>query len=290
MVPTKDRNVSGIYLEEKGVGILFDCGEGTQRQMNFAGISRNKVRHLFISHWHADHVAGILGLLQTIGDKGQAKTIDIYGPTETKIRVQHLIDATYFDQGIQINVHDIEKTKKVTSVLKTDDFEIQTISLDHTIPCLGYTFKQNDRRKIKTSEIKKRGISPGPILKQFQSGETVEVDGKKVAADDVTTVVVGKKFTYVADTGFTQNAITLAKNADLVIAESSYTKEHTENALKFKHLTSEQTATIAKEAEAQMLVLTHISQRYKKTTDMLKEAKAVFTNTVVGKDFQEYTL
>ena len=107
MVPTKDRNVQAFHIEFNGEGMLFDCGEGTQRQMNIAGLSRSKVRRIFISHWHGDHVAGIIGLIQTIGNSNYEGTLSIYGPKGTKERMFHMMQTCVFENKIDIAVHEL---------------------------------------------------------------------------------------------------------------------------------------------------------------------------------------
>lgn len=290
MVPTKERNVSSLYISHKGDGLLFDCGEGTQRQMNLAKLNRNDVKHIFLSHWHADHVAGTLGLIQTIANKERNVTLHIYGPTETKERMQHILSATIFDQALNIVIHEYSLIEEPHVLLETEDYYVYGISLSHGIPCMGFSFVEKDRRRIKVKEIEKLGIKPGPVLAQFQAGKNATVNGKVVKADDVTYIVRGKKCTYIPDTHFCQTAIDLAFGSDILICESTYTKQHEENAHKFNHLTSEQAGQIAAMSGSKRLVLTHLSQRYKNPADILDQAKDVFAETELGYDFMKINL
>lgn len=286
MVPTKERNVSGLYLEYNGWGVLFDCGEGTQRQMNIAGINRNKVKILCLSHWHADHVAGVLGLIQTVSSKEKDFKIVVIGPKETKKRLDMLLNATIWDN--QLNLDVIEVTGKETQVVfEGPDFYVESAELAHVTPCVGFSFVQKDKLRINTTKAKEIGIEPGPIMGRLQQGEDVMFNKKKVKSSDMTYIVKGKKFTYIADTQFCQSAVNLATNANLLVAESTYAKEHQENATLYKHMTSTDAATIAKEGNVQQLVLTHLSQRYKNPKKVLTEAQKVFENTLLGKDFLE---
>jgi len=126
MVPTKDRNVSSVYLEYQGEGILFDCGEGTQRQLNIANISRAKIKKIFISHWHGDHVSGIIGLLQTISNSVENSTLQIFGPKETKERFGYLMKSTYFNTLSNLNIilKELSPTK-LTKIYENDSYYVE---------------------------------------------------------------------------------------------------------------------------------------------------------------------
>lgn len=280
MVPTKERNTSGIAIEHEGECILFDCGEGTQRQMNIAGINRNSVTRIFISHWHADHIAGLLGLIQTID--AEDKELHIYGPVESKQRLDSLLASSYHEQKLHIAVHEVTEDSQIC---ETDVYLVDAKKLDHTVPCIGFRFKIKDRRRINTTKIKELGIPEGPILAKFQAGETVEWNGQQIIADDVTYIAEGKVFSYIADTAFTKNAVELAQDADVVVCEATYASDKEENAEMYKHMTSQQAAQIASMANAKRLLLTHISQRYKTTEELVDQAKDIFPETEVGYDF-----
>jgi ribonuclease Z len=289
MVPTKERNVTGIYVDYKGEGMLFDCGEGTQRQMNIANINRNKVKHIFISHWHGDHVAGIIGLIQTVSNSNPSGIMNIYGPVETKKRIQHLLDSVYFDNSLELRITELDP-KKLEVCYENDSFKIKCIHLDHGIPCIGYALVEKDRRRITTSKVKKLNIPDGPLLGKLQQGKDVVFDGKKLKAEELTYIVKGKKLAIVMDTGYTQNAITLAENADCVISEATYGHDYAEKAEARKHLTVREAAQIATNANAKKLVMIHFSQRYKQTKDIEEEARAIFPETYAGFDFMKIKL
>ena len=139
MVPTKERNVPSVFLQFKDQGILFDCGEGTQRQMNIAGIKRTNVTKILISHWHGDHVAGLIGLLQTLGNEEELPRLEIYGPKDTKKRMAYLLRSCFFDVAVDLHVKDL-KGKKLTRFFENEDFAIECAELEHKIPCMGYVF------------------------------------------------------------------------------------------------------------------------------------------------------
>ncbi|MFT4312493.1 MAG: ribonuclease Z [Candidatus Woesearchaeota archaeon] len=286
MVPTKERNVSATYLEFEGEGMLFDCGEGTQRQMAIAGLSRQKVKKVFISHWHADHVAGLLGLIQTIGNL-EKQRLDIYGPVGTKERLDHLLAATYFDLLVDLQVHEISQKAIVVQKKK---YEIHADILEHGIPCVGFCFIEKERLRIDMQKAKALGLEQGPLLAELQQGKDVTHGKKTIRAKDVTFTVAPKKFAYIGDTVYCQQAVDLCQDADVAIIESTYAKEHENRAQEYFHLTSEQAAQIANAANVGALYLTHVSQRYKDATILEEQAKLYFENTKLAHDFMKIKL
>lgn len=288
MVPTKERNVSAVYLEFKGEGILFDCGEGTQRQMSIAGISRRKVKKIFISHWHGDHVSGLIGLIQTLsGETGHS--LEIYGPIGSSARVDHMLQTVCFDNSVEIKVFETEAPAEAV-ICETDEYSISAINLDHTIPALGYAFVEKDRRRVKLAAVKAAGIPEGPLLGKLQEGTSITYKGKMYNADDLTYIVRGKRVSIVMDTGFTKHAITIAKQADLLICEATYMEKHVDRGDAYKHLTALQAGQIASAAQAKKLVMTHFSQRYTDIQALEEEARSVFPEAYAGYDFMKLKL
>jgi len=286
MVPTKERNAPGIYAEVEGIGLLLDCGEGTQRQMNIADISRTKVNYILITHWHADHTAGILGLIQTIGSSKDNPTIDLYGPVGTKERMKNLMNSSVFENRVQITINEIN-APKVKEIVSNNKLIIKAVNLYHSIPSVGYRIEEKDKRLINMDKLTKDGISQGPHLAILQSGKNVIYNGKEIKFKEYTKVKKGKSLTYLGDTQFTQNAILLSTNSDVLISESTYSKKHEKQAEERFHMTSEQAAQIASLSNSERLILTHFSQRYKTTEELLKEAKDIFPNTEIGYDFMK---
>ena len=268
---------------------MFDCAEGTQRQMSLVGISRSKVDTILISHWHGDHVAGLVGLFQTIGNKEDNPTINLYGPVGSKEYIKHLLKSCYFDVQINLKVHEL-KPKKVDVFYSNDDYELHACLLDHSIPCLGFAFVEKDRRNIDVDYLKKNKIKEGRHLEVLKQGKDVTVDGKKIKYKEATYVIEGKKVAYVMDTAFCTNAVKLAKSVDLLFCESTYHSSHELKAEDYKHLTAKQAAQIASQADVKQLVLTHFSQRYKDVSELLEEAKDIFPNTKAAFDLMKITL
>lgn len=291
MVPTKDRNVSGFYLDYKGEGLLFDCGEGTQRQMNIANINRNKVKKILISHWHADHVSGILGLIHTISNNQADITLEIFGPKDTKKRFKSLLDSTPMGKIGQVNITIKElDIKKLTKFYENEDYYLEAIPLDHNVPTVAYSFIEKDKRKIAVSKVKKLGIPDGPLLGKLQKGGDIIFKDNKYSSDDLTYIVQGKKITFVMDTSYTENTLKIAKDADVLICEATYLDKHVEKGEKYKHLTVRQAAQIANNANVKKLVMTHFSQRYKNAKEIEEEARDTFSESYAGYDFMKIKL
>jgi len=289
MQPTKTRNHAGVLLTYKKENILFDCGEGIQRQMRVAGIKPAKITRLCISHWHGDHVFGIPGLLSSMGadrtGQEEEPVLQIYGPKGSQIYLANMFKGFAAKDIIPYEVHEVSAGK----AYEGDDFILEVQKLEHSTPCIGYSFKEKDKLRIDAVKAKKLGLE-GPILGKIQQGKDVTMKGKKIKAKDVTYATLGKKVSYVTDTVPCKGADLLAKDADLLICEGTHLDEIREKSEKSRHMTVKQAALIASENNAQKLVVTHISQRYKESSEILEEARTYFDNSVVAEDFMKITV
>jgi ribonuclease Z len=273
-------------MSYKAEGFLFDCGEGTQRQFKQAGIAMTKITRMFITHWHGDHTLGIPGVIQSLGAMEYTGTLKIYGPPKTKEHIARMFEAFVFDRRIDMEVIETEGG----IIVDTKYFSIEALPLQHGVPCLGFAFVEKDRRRVNMAKMKKLGIPEGPHLKVLQDGEDLEYDGKKINFEDVTSLVEGKKVAYVTDTLMCDNAIELARDADLLICESSYAKALEDKAHQHHHMTSQEAGLIASQAGAKKLLLTHFSARYKSTHEVEEDARDVFDNVIAAKDLMKLTV
>ena len=288
MVPTKDRNTSGIYVESKGEGFLLDCGEGTQRQMNIAGIKRSKIKKIFISHWHGDHVSGIIGLIQTIGNSEEDPRLKIYGPEGTKEKMNHLLNSCIFDNRVDIEIFEVTPNEEeIVMVYEDEEHLIKSTKLDHGVPCVAYSIIEKERYNIDVTKQKKLGIKDGPHLRKIKEGETITYEGKTITPEMITYLVPEKKLSYVADTQVCAGAGLIAQNADILISESTFDSTLQEKAEEKKHLTSKDAAIIANNMNVKKLVLTHFSQRYKEVTELKEDAEKYFDDVVCAEDFMK---
>lgn len=280
-IPTKKRNHTAILASFANENILVDCGEGTQRQFRQINESPTKLTRILITHWHGDHMLGLPGLFQTLAMSNYQKTLKIYGPKGTRRFIQ-LIQELIFDFHINLEVHEIQQG----IIVNEKDFQIQAAEMSHGIPTLAYSLILKDKIRLNKSKLKKLKLPNSPILKELQAGKDIVFNGKKIKAKDVIYKEKGKKITFILDTAFNNNAIEIAKDSDILITESSFSKAEADRAKEYKHLTASQAGEIAKKSKSKKLILTHISQRYEHAPQIIeKEAKKIFKNTKLAKDF-----
>lgn len=284
-IPTATRNHTGILLSFGSENILFDCGEGTQRQFRVAKLNPCKLTKILISHWHGDHALGLPGLLKTLAMSEYSKTLHIYGPKGTKKNIS-LLEKIYGKAKLKLQIHEISSGK----IIDEKEFIIKTLPMKHGIPTNAYSLIIKDKLRLRKDKIKKLKLPHSPLLSKLQQGKDIlhPKTNKKIRARDVTYLQKGKKVTIIMDTSINKNAIKLAKNSDLLICEATYTTQHEKKAKQNKHLMSKQAAEIAKKAKVKKLILTHISCRYEKHySQILQEAKKILKNTSLVKDFDK---
>jgi ribonuclease Z len=281
MVPTKERNHQGIFISHKEEGILADCGEGIQRQFRIADIKPTKITAILISHWHGDHVLGLPGLLQTMNASGYEKKLKIFGPRGTKEKFEFMFKAFSFSLAFEYEIKEIEE--KETTDLK--DLQIIAAPLEHGIPCLGYALQEKEKRRIRLPFVKKLGIPEGPLLGKLQDNKEVVWKGQTITPEDATYVMKGKKISIILDTTPCNAAVLLAKDSDLLISEAVYVQDLLHKSEEYKHMTARQAAELASKSGSKKLILTHFSQRYKTSEQLVEEAKDIFNNVIGAHDF-----
>lgn len=288
-VPTKDRNHTSMLLKYEGENFLFDCGEGTQRQLRIAGESPMKVDHIFITHWHGDHVLGIPGLLLSMGLNNRKHAIHIWGPVGSKKRIEHLMQGFSVRVPCTVVVHELNPKTK-SKVYESEKYEIWATKLKHSVTALGYYFKEKDTLRLYKDKVMKLGLQGRPILNKLKEGKDVAYGDKKLKVKDMCYTQPGKKVTITLDTEYIEKIGTFAKDSDLFICEATFSSKEKDKAKERNHMTTKQAAKLAKNAKAKKLVLTHFSQRYKETKELEKEAKSVFKNSVIAEDFARFKI
>ena len=286
MQPTKERNHSGILVIHNEEYILLDCGEGVQRQIKFTSVKPTKITRLLISHWHGDHVLGMPGLMQSMGANEYSKELKIYGPKGTKRYMASMLESFFSRDTIPHQIKEIKEGK----VLETKNLVVEALPLEHGINTLGFSIIEKDKLRVNMAKLKKINVLEGPHIAKLQEGKDIIYKGRKIKAKDFTTLVKGKKITYIADTKLCDNCFKLAKDADVLICESTYASDLQEKAEKYMHLTAKDAAFIANQANVKKLVLTHFSQRYKDTSKILEDASTYFKDVVCAYDFMKIKL
>jgi ribonuclease Z len=286
MVPTKDRNQSGVLISYGSEGLLVDCGEGMQRQLKIADVKLTKITKILISHWHGDHVLGLPGLIQSMSAAGYGKTLMIYGPVGTKKFMKKMFEVFVFDKRIKIEVNEVGNGK----FFENREFILRSNLLRHNVETLGFSLIEKDRRKINLKFTKKLKIPNGPLLGRLQDGKNVVWKGKKVDINKATTLLKGKKLTIISDTVPCSGADLLARGADLLICEATFTSDLEKQGKAYEHMTSKQAAELANKNKVKELILTHFSARYKDADELRKDAKNHFKNVSCANDFMKIEL
>lgn len=291
MFPTEKRAHSSIFVRLGPENILFDCGEGVQRQMRIAGISPMKITKIFISHWHGDHALGLGGLIQSMSASNRKEKLMVYGPRGTSRYIYHILRSFAFDLSFKVEANEIMLKEKMHRIVDEPDFAVEAFPLKHIIPCMGYSFIEKGRRKIDIDYVKKQiGITRDPVLGNLQKGKNIVYKGKKVLASKATFMTPDKRLVYIADTKYFKGIENFAKEADVLISEATYGNDITDRAKEYFHLNAEAAAKIAKEAGAKKLILTHFSQRYTSLKPLEEEAKKIFKNVAMARDFDRFTV
>jgi ribonuclease Z len=290
-IPDKRRGHPAIVLEyssETKDYLLFDCGEGTQLRLMMAGISFMKINKIFITHWHADHFAGLIPLLATMNLEKRKKELKIFGPEAGRF-VKNILELGYFGTRFPIIPIDVKFIgDEINKIDETKDYEIFSIPTLHTVPSVAYCFKEKDRYSINLNKLKELGLSRGPWLKKLKRDGKANFKGGEVRIEDVADIKKGLKVVYTGDTKPCDNVIKISENADLLIHDATFIEE--DEAVGKSHATVKDAAEIAKKANVKELILTHFSRRYANIKDLEAGAKDVFENTRAAYDFMKIKL
>lgn len=286
-VHSYSRNHPAIVLKAFGEVMLFDCGEGTQRQIIFGKVSPMKISKIFISHFHGDHILGLPGLLQSMNFRGRENKLCIYGP-----KGLHLLEQAIYSLGyskIEFPIEFIEIGSQI--VVETDEYIIKSQEVHHNVPSLAYSIEEKKKPKFLREKAIELGVPVGPDFGKLHNGEEVEVNGRIIKPEQVLGEPrKGIKITYSGDTTPCEEMVQFAKDSTLLIHESTYKLEDKDKAEENFHSTSTDAALIAKKSNSEELILTHISTRYKNAQDLLTEARDVFENTKLAKDLMTIKL
>lgn len=282
--PTRRRNHGAYLLRWNEEGLLFDPGEGTQRQFIFANISPPCVTRIFVSHFHGDHCLGLGSMLMRLNLDKVTHPIHCYYPASGKKYFDRLRYGTIYHENIHVIEHPISQEGVVHDDGK---FCIEAYFLEHGVENLGYRIKEADTRKFDRSKLDQKGIR-GPQVAQIKEHGQIEVDGTVVHLDEVSEVRTGDVFAIAIDTLPCKNLLKIANDAKLFLCEATYLESEKILAKRHRHLTAKQAAQAAAQAEAKHLVLTHFSARYLDLDPFLEETRPIFPNTDVADDLKRF--
>jgi len=285
--PTPQRSLPAIAIKRKGEIILFDCGEGAQRQMIMAKLSFHRKMKIFITHMHGDHVLGLPGLIQTMSLFDRQRKLEIYGPKGLKEFVDVIQRTVQYTLTFPLEIHEIEKPG---TICEEGEYAILAEEADHVIPSFAFALVEKPRPgKFYPEKARELGIPEGPLWSKLQKGHSVTLpDGRKIKPSEVVGPPrPGRKIVYSGDTRPCMNVVRLARNADLLIHDATLDDELFDKAYEDGHSTPSQVAEIAKKANVRRLVLTHISARYRSAEKLLEQAKRIFPNVLIAEDFME---
>lgn len=288
--PSKQRNVSSValrLLEERNAIWLFDVGEATQHQILNTTIRPRKIEKIFITHLHGDHIFGLPGLLSSRSFQGGNEPLTIYGPVGIKRFVTTALQVS--ESRLSYPLHFVEIDHE-GEVFHDKTFTVTAKKLDHKIACYGYRIVEADHPgELQVAKLREMDIPSGPVYGQLKAGKTVTLDDGRVVngKDFIGAPQKGRVIAICGDTRKTENAVELAKDADVLVHESTFAKDEAKLARSYYHTTSLQAAEIAKRAGAKRLLLNHISARYagKAAYQLAYQVRDVFPNTRVVNDF-----
>ena len=293
-IPTVERNLPAIAIKKNREIILFDCAEGTQRQMGKAKLSVSRINKIFITHLHGDHLMGIPGILQTLSLLNRNKPLYIFGPDG----IENFIEAIKTTLRLKPTFKVCPKENTEGVICETSDYLVECVKTEHTehkehYNSFAFAFIEKERPgKFYPDKARALRIPMGPLWKKLQYGEAVILpDGRRIEASEVVDPPrPGRKIVYSGDTPPCDSVIRISKNATLLIHESTYGDDLEEKASETKHSTATQASNIAKEAGVEKLILTHISSRYSNPSELLEQAKKIFQNTIIAEDLMEIVL
>jgi ribonuclease Z len=288
-LPTAERGLPAVLVEVEGELLLFDCGEGTQRQMMKAGASLGKRMKIFITHLHGDHLFGLPGMVQTMNLMNRAHPLDVYGPPGLDEFIEETTLSSMSTPSFELSVHEVAEGE----IFNGRKYLVEGAWADHSKPSMAYrlTFGAS-RGRILPKRVAALGIPEGPLLKELKDGKSVVLESGRIVhpVEVLGEPIRGKVLVYSGDTRPTASVERLAMGADMLVHEATFSSELAGRAEADGHSTAEGAAQLAARAGVKRLILTHISSRYHSTDALLGEARGIFPDAEVADDLKTYFL
>ena len=283
--PTPKRNVAAIAVKRGPEVVLFDCGEGTQRQLMASTLSFMQVSRVFLTHFHGDHFLGLPGLMQSMNFFGREVPLDVYGPAGCEDLVRQLLSLGHFKAAYPVRATDLAPGERVDC----GDYVVAAFEAVHTVPGLGYVLEEKVRAgRFDIDKARALGIPPGPLYSRLQEGQSVTVAGTTITPEQVLGPPRrGRKIVYTGDSMPHEALVKMAHGADVLIHDATSDAALEEKANRYGHSSSRQAAMVAKEAGVGLLILTHMSPRYEDSSTLINDAKAVFDRVQLADDFAQ---
>ncbi len=287
-LPTKERGLPCVALRRDGELILFDCGEGTQRQMMHAGLGFNRPTTIMISHLHGDHVLGLPGLIQTMSSLARDKPLEMYGPLGLSKLFKSMHGTLGFASTFQVKLRELKPGTRV----ERKDYSVTTALAKHDITCLAYAVEEKERPgRFHPDKARKLGVPEGPLWSDLQHGKKVNIDHRTISPGQVVdSPRRGLKVVYAIDTRPCDAVKSLARGADLLLHDGGFAEDRKEKAREYYHSTAREAASVAKASRSHRLALVHISAVTRDDSILAREARRVFKNTIVPKDLATLSL
>jgi ribonuclease Z len=281
-VPSKFRNLPSVLIRRGPELLLFDCGEGTQRQFLQAKAGTNRKMRILISHLHGDHVFGLPGMLHSLSFMGRTRELEIVGPKGIAELVTDVNRVVKFYANFDLRIREVRPGQTIRDA----EYKIRVSSSKHGVPCLAYAFEENPRPgRFDPAKAKRLGIPEGPLWKRLQSGRGVKLGGRSISSNQVVGPSRrGVKITYAVDTRPCAQVTKLANRSDLLIHDSCFDESAATKARDYGHSTAAEAARVAKASKCRRLALFHISAMYEDATPLLAQARRVFRETILPQD------
>ena len=279
-VPTRHRNHNGYLLRwDTNDGVLFDPGEGTQRQLILAGVSPRAVSRICLTHFHGDHCLGLPGVLMRLALDGGRLPVDVHYPAGGREHFEHLCRASVGQDRVEVRGW----ATAGRATVDCGPYTLRSVPLRHRVETLGWRIDEPDGRRMLPARLAAFGIA-GPDIGRLQREGRIEVAGRTITVEEVSEPRPGQSVAFVMDTAWCDGALELADGADLLVCESTFLDRDADLAASFMHLTARQAARLAAAAGARRLVLTHFSRRYDDPAEFAAEAGEAFGDVVIAAD------
>jgi len=286
-IPTKKRCLSSIAVKRGGELLVFDAGEGMQRNFLQAKLGINKKMKMFISHLHIDHCLGLVGFFQTLSLLGRTKKIDIYGESRLREFICENFRIINIELAFEIVIHVIDKEGVIAS---EDEYQISCCKADHSIHAFSFCITEHPRPGVfDVEKASKFSIPKGELYRKLQHGEDVFVNGKLIKSNEVVGPKrKGRKIGISGDTRPSTELKDFFNSCDILIFESTYNHDYQDKAIETFHSTSTEAALLAKESNCSKLILTHFSSRYDDPNILLEEARTIHSNVDLAEDMKTF--